>query len=174
MPKPSDILAVRIVILHVWTKLNGCRDVKNCEHLQRRDVQLMSVAARVCVSVTQRQETDTNLSQNCFTKLFWDLIRQNSSKRWFASMVLASATFSGPGSLLIRTRLAVVSACNHFQSHVLMTEALQNPLLLSNPMALVLSGTRMDVHVLSTSMDQSLDVLRFTCGCGGRDLFSFT
>ena len=48
------------------------------------------------------------------------------------------------------------------------------PLLLSNPMALVLSGTRMDVQVLSTSKDQSLDVLRFTCGCGGRDLFSFT
>ena len=69
MPKPSDILAVRMLILHVWTKLDGCRDVQNCEHLQRHDVQLMSVAARVCVSVTQRQETDANLSQNCFTKL---------------------------------------------------------------------------------------------------------
>ena len=31
------------------------------------------------------------------------------------------------------------------------------------------AGTRMDVNVLSTSMDQSLDVLRFTRSCGGRN-----
>ena len=35
-------------------------------------------------------------------------------------------------------------------------------------------GTQMDVHVLSTSQEQSLDVRRFTRGCGGRDVLSFT
>ena len=31
-------------------------------------------------------------------------------------------------------------------------------------------GTQMNVHVLSTSQKQSLDVLRFTRGCGGCDV----
>ena len=73
MPKPSDILGIRIVIHHFRTKLDGCRDVQNCDNFQRHDVQLMSVAARQRVSVTQKQETDANLSQNCSTKLCRDL-----------------------------------------------------------------------------------------------------
>ena len=55
MLKPSDFLAVRIVVHPVWSQ------------------NLMAVAARVCMSVTQRQETAANLSQNCNTKLFRDL-----------------------------------------------------------------------------------------------------
>ena len=55
MLKPSDFLAVIIVVHHVWSQ------------------NLMAVAARVCMSVTQRQETAENLSHNCNTKLFRDL-----------------------------------------------------------------------------------------------------
>ena len=55
MPKPLDVLAVRIVIHHLWSQ------------------NLMAVAACVGVSVTQRQAAAANLSQNCITKLFWDL-----------------------------------------------------------------------------------------------------
>ena len=55
MPKPSDILAVRIVIHHVWSQ------------------KLMFVAARVCMSVTQRRVAVANLSQNSIMSLFGDL-----------------------------------------------------------------------------------------------------
>ena len=34
-------------------------------------------------------------------------------------------------------------------------------------------GTQIDVHVLSTSQEQSLDVLRFTRDFGDRDVLSF-
>ena len=80
---------------------------------------LIAVAAHVSMS----DDTETGklwrtchrtVSRNCFgisvTPIF---NRQNSSKRLSAGLVLASATFSRPGTLLIRTFLLAVSACNH-------------------------------------------------------------
>ena len=50
-----------------------------------------------------------------------------------------------------------------------MTEALQTSLVChSNGTSSV--GPQMDVHVLSTSKEHILDVLRFTRGCGGREI----
>ena len=140
MPKPSDILAVRMLILHVWTKLDGCRDVQNCEHLQRHGVQLMSVAARMCVSVIQRQETDTNLSQNCFTKL---ILGSHSTKleRTFVckyeigtSHILGTWLFAGSNTLGGSLSLQPFSIARPDDGGA------AKPLLLSNAMALVLSG----------------------------------
>ena len=49
------------------------------------------------------------VSEICVTPI---LIRQNSNERLSASLVFGSATISGPGFLLIRTRLSAVSPCN--------------------------------------------------------------
>ena len=100
------------------------------------------------------------------------LIRENSSERQSAGLVLASATFSGPGTLLIRTRLAAVSACNH-RNRTSRQRRRCRPLLLGTPTAPVLSEHKMNVHVLSARHEQSLDVLRFTRGCCGLDVISF-
>ena len=113
MPTSSDILAVRIVIHHV------------------RSQNLMAVAARVCMGCDTEtgncgrichKTAPRNSFGICVTPI---LIRQNSSERLSAGLVLASATFSGPGTLLIRTLLAAVSACNQKKSQVQMTESLQ-------------------------------------------------
>ena len=54
------------------------------------------------------------VSRICFgisvTPMF---VRQSSSERRSAGFVLASATFSGLGTLLIRTFLWAVSCCSH-------------------------------------------------------------
>ena len=78
----------------------------------------MAVAARVCMSCDTETgncgELVAKLHRNCFGICVTPILsRQNSSERLSAGSVLASATFSGPGTLLIRTLLAAVAACNH-------------------------------------------------------------
>ena len=129
---------------------------------------LMGGAARVSMS------DDTDASRHCFgisvTPIF---DRQNSSERLSANFVFASATFSGPSTLLIRTFVSSILRETLAQMVRLVSHLLLKPLQTSS--ACHSSGTRAvgtqtDVHVLSTSQKQSLDVLRFPRGCGGRDV----
>ena len=160
-PKPLDIHTVGIRFRHVCMQ------------------NLMAVAAPVSMSDDTKtgklwRTCHRTVSRNCFgisvTPIF---NRQNSSDRLSAGLVLASATFSGPGTLLVRTFLLAVSACKPQKSLVQMTEPLQTSSACHTNGARAV-GTQMDVHVLSTSQEQSLYVLRFTRGCGGRDVLSFT
>ena len=86
MPKPSDFLAVRIVVHPVWSQeLDGCRGA--CVH--ERETETRNGGELV----TKLQHE--NCFGICVTAI---LIRQNSSERLSASLVLASATFSSPGT----------------------------------------------------------------------------
>ena len=131
----------------------------------------MTVAARVCMSVTQRQETEENLSQNCITKMFRDLrdthahsteLERSSACKFGVSVshVLRTWYFADSNAL-------GGSLCWQPQrSHVQMAETLQtSPASHSSGTSAV--GTYMTVHVLSARHEQSLDVLRFTRGCCG-------
>ena len=112
---------------------------------------------RVCVSVTQRQETTPELSCDWITKLLRDLRDTHTHltelertsvckvgvgvSHVFGTWYFADSNTRG-GSLCLQPR----------KSHVQMTEALQTPSAChSNGTSAV--GTQMDVHVLSTSQE---------------------
>ena len=165
--------------LNMCTRLK-CSVTKSCKFISRvkhhcwhtRSAAGTTVAAHV--SMSDDKETGKlwrtchkTVSRNCFGISVTPIVnRQNSSERLSASLVLASAT------LLIRA-IRVGGLCLQPQkSHVQMTEPLQTSSAChSNGAGAV--GTQMDVLVLSTSQEQSLDVLRFPRGCGGRDVLSF-
>ena len=89
-PKPIDILAVVSVTHHVCLQ------------------NLMAGAAHVIMNDDRGRKIVMNLLQNCITELFRISVTPIIDRQ-----VLASATFSGPGTLLIRMFLLAVSACNH-------------------------------------------------------------
>ena len=127
LEKPFTILAFGNVITSRLIKLDGCRGVQNCDTLQRSDVQLVSIASmqncehsrdimHTCMIVTQtgnerlieRLYHETVLVSAYHPKM----LGQMSIECLSAGLMLASATFSAPATLLIRTRLAAISACN--------------------------------------------------------------
>ena len=117
-----------------------------------------------------------NLLQDCITKLFRDLcdahLRSTELERAFVCRFGVSHVFRTKH--LADSNVLAGGLCLQPQKpHVQMTEPLQTSSAChSNGTRAV--GTQMDVHVLSTSQKQSLDVLRFTRGCGGRDVLCFT
>ena len=132
------------------------------------DVQLMSVAARWCMSVTQRRETETNLSQNCITKMFQDLrdTHTHSTELEPTSLCSCGVRVShvlGAWYFADSNTVGVGLCLQPQKSHVQMTEAWQTSFAChSNGTSAV--GTHTNVHVLSARQEHSLDVLRFTRG----------
>ena len=86
---------------------------------------------------------------------------------------MTSATFSDPGSLADSNALGGNLSLQPRTSHVQMTEALQTSCACHSDGTGAV-GTQVNVHVLSASLSQSLDVLRSTRGCCGGDVLGFT
>ena len=109
-----------------------------------------------------------NLSQDSITKLFRDLCDADIQS---TELERTSVCRFGVGvSHVLRTWniLAGGLRLQRQKSQVQMTQPLQTSSACHTNGARAV-GTQMDLHVLSTSQEQSLDVLRFTRGCGGRE-----